>query len=70
MLHGGNDNNTFFAVNASTGETIWTSLQPYALCPDSGHMRPCEVYSLPIEYNERKDSADAKITTVQDVSLE
>lgn len=48
LIHGANDNNTFFALDTSTGTEEWLEMAPNATCPDSstGKTRPCEVYSL------------------------
>ncbi len=44
-VHIGSDNNSFIALDAASGDVVWTQLEPAAECIDSGAARPCEVYS-------------------------
>jgi len=45
LIHTGTDNNTFIAINASSGQAVWTRMETAATCKDGTHYRPCEVYS-------------------------
>jgi outer membrane protein assembly factor BamB len=48
-IHIGSDNNSFIALDAASGDVVWSNMERSATCVDSGTRfrdgRPCEVYS-------------------------
>jgi len=44
-IHIGSDNNSFVALDAASGDVVWSRMEPTTACADSGKNRPCEVYS-------------------------
>lgn len=44
-IHVGTDKNGFIVLDATSGDVVWSRMEPLAICTDSGKHRPCEVYS-------------------------
>lgn len=44
-IHIGSDNNSFIALQATSGHAVWWQPESSSSCIDSGKRRPCEVYS-------------------------
>ncbi|EDQ87406.1 uncharacterized protein MONBRDRAFT_27231 [Monosiga brevicollis MX1] len=63
LVHIGTDNNTFAALDAETGQVVWSYQARFNLCIDGNFYHPCEAYSTALIVDGRRIQGSEDNTT-------